>query len=117
MGTSYLPEKDELEIQMQKRIAELERANQDMHAENMALNQDVTKRKRAKEILRQNEQRVRLKLEDNFSSSRKAESLELAEIIDIQAVQAIMDDFYKFAHITMALLDLKGNVLIGVGWQ
>jgi ligand-binding sensor protein len=28
-----------------------------------------------------------------------------------------MDDFYKFAHITMALVDLKGNVLVSVGWQ
>ncbi|AKB78945.1 hypothetical protein MSHOH_2462 [Methanosarcina horonobensis HB-1 = JCM 15518] len=117
MGASNLPEKDELEIQMQKRIAELEKANQDLRAENMALNRDITKHKRAEEESGQNEQHFGLKLENNLSTSRKAENLELAEIIDIQAVQSIIDDFYKFAHITMALLDLKGNVLIGVGWQ
>ena len=117
MGTSNLPEKDELEIQIEKRIAELEKANQDLRAENMALNRDITKHKRAEEESGQNEQHFGLKLENNLSTSRKAENLELTEIIDIQAVQSIMDDFYKFAHITMALLDLKGNVLIGVGWQ
>ncbi|WP_269851588.1 hypothetical protein [Methanosarcina horonobensis] len=54
MGASNLPEKDELEIQMQKRIAELEKANQDLRAENMALNRDITKHKR----LRKNRARM-----------------------------------------------------------
>jgi len=44
-------------------------------------------------------------------------NLELADIIDIEAVQSLMNDFYKLAHITMALVDLKGNVLVGVGWK
>ena len=28
-----------------------------------------------------------------------------------------MDDFYELAHIPMAIIDLKGKVLVGVGWQ
>ena len=44
-------------------------------------------------------------------------NLELADIIDAQVIQSIMNDLYKLAHITMALVDLKGNVLVGVGWQ
>lgn len=44
-------------------------------------------------------------------------NLELADIIDTQVIQSLMDDFYKLAHVTMALVDLKGNVLVGVGWQ
>ncbi len=44
-------------------------------------------------------------------------NLELAEIVDAQAIQSLMDDFYKLAHIPMSLDDLKGNVLVGVGWQ
>jgi PAS domain S-box-containing protein len=43
--------------------------------------------------------------------------VELAEIIDAQAIQSLMDDFYKLSHIPMSLDDLKGNVLVGVGWQ
>ena len=44
-------------------------------------------------------------------------NLELAEIIDVQAIQSLMDDFYKLTHIPIGLNDLKGNVLVGVGWQ
>jgi ligand-binding sensor protein len=42
---------------------------------------------------------------------------ELTRIIDAKAVQSLMNDFYRLAHIPMALLDLKGNVLVSVGWQ
>ena len=58
-----------------------------------------------------------MKLESILSPDRDTANLELADIVDVQAVQSLMDDFYKFAHFTMALLDLKGNVLVGVGWQ
>ncbi|AKB36495.1 sensory transduction histidine kinase [Methanosarcina siciliae C2J] len=78
---------------------------------------DITDRKRAEEALRQSEQRVRLKLESIFSPSREIGNLELADIIDTQAIQSLMDDFYTLAYIPMSLIDLKGNVLAGVGWQ
>lgn len=117
MGTSNLPDRDELEIQMQKRIAELAKANKELRAENMALNCDITKFKKANEVLSQSEQRVRLKLENEFSSSQNMNSLELSEIIDVQAIKPLMDDFYKLTHIPIGLNDLKGNVLAGLGWQ
>ena len=44
-------------------------------------------------------------------------NLELAGIIDTQAIQSIMDDFYKLTRISAWILDLKGNILIGTGWQ
>ena len=57
-------------------------------------------------------------LEEKLLGSEVREmALELADIIDIEAIQSLMNDFYKLAHITMALVDLKGNVLVGVGWQ
>ncbi len=42
---------------------------------------------------------------------------ELTEILDIPAVQALMDDFYSLTNLLMAILDLKGNILVSVGWQ
>ena len=33
------------------------------------------------------------------SEPREMANLELAEIIDVQAIQSLMDDFYKLAHI------------------
>ncbi len=53
----------------------------------------------------------------NESEACEIDEVELSDIIDIQAIQSLMDDFYKFAHITIALVDLKGNVLVSVGWQ
>ncbi len=62
---------------------------------------------------------VQKELEEKLqeSESREMANLELADIIDTQVIQSLMNDFYKLAHITMALVDLKGNVLVGVGWQ
>ena len=45
------------------------------------------------------------------------ENLLLADIIDVPVIQSLMNDFYKLAHIPMGLNDLKGNVLVSVGWQ
>jgi len=74
-------------------------------------------RKRAEEVLNQREECFRKKLENNLSPAREVENLELAEIIDVQAIQPLVDDFYKLTKIPIGLNDLKGNVLAGAGWQ
>jgi len=74
-------------------------------------------KKQVEKTLSQGEQLFRLKLEKSFSPARKVENLELAEIIDIQAIQPLVDDFYKLTKIPIGLNDLKGNVLVGAGWQ
>jgi len=76
---------------------------------------NITESKRTEEAQSQSEQRSRL--ESILSLDGDTANLELADIVDVQVVQSLIDDFYKFAHFTMALLDLKGNVLVGVGWQ
>jgi PAS domain S-box-containing protein len=44
-------------------------------------------------------------------------NINLVEIIDIQTVQSLMNDFHRLAHIPIGLRDPKGNVLVGVGFQ
>ncbi|MGB9928525.1 MAG: PAS domain S-box protein [Methanosarcina sp.] len=51
------------------------------------------------------------------STALETKNLELAEIIDIKAIQPLMANFYKLTHIPIGLNDLKGNVLIYIGWQ
>jgi PAS domain S-box-containing protein len=44
-------------------------------------------------------------------------NLQLADIIDADAVQSLLGEFYQLARIPMAVLDVEGKVLVGVGWQ
>jgi len=74
-------------------------------------------RKRVDEVLNRGEQCFRPKSENSLLPARAVEGLELVEILDIQAIQSLMDDFYKLTHIPIGLNDLKENVLAGVGWQ
>ena len=82
----------------------------------VALN-DITECKRTKEALRKSEQQVTPKLENFHCPERELEHLDLSDIIDVTALQTLMDNFYKLAHIPMSITDLKGKVLVGVGWQ
>jgi len=43
--------------------------------------------------------------------------LELAEIIDLAAIDSMLGDFYLLTRVPIAILDLKGKVLVGKGWQ
>jgi PAS domain S-box-containing protein len=48
---------------------------------------------------------------------RDVSSLELADIIDVQAIQAVMDDFHNLTDISVAVIDLQGKVLVSTGGQ
>lgn len=43
--------------------------------------------------------------------------LELSSLINVADIQCMMDNFYKIVHIPMAILDLKGKILVNVGFQ
>jgi ligand-binding sensor protein len=60
---------------------------------------------------------VRRKSESNASPTGDLGELELADILDPPALQKLMDDFYAVARIPMSLVDIKGRLLVGVGWQ
>ncbi|MBS1230074.1 MAG: Histidine kinase domain S-box [Proteobacteria bacterium] len=78
---------------------------------------DISERKQAELALRESESRVQTKLNAILSPEGDVELLQLKDIIDIPAIQAMMDDFFKVTGILSAILDTSGNVLIAVGWQ
>lgn len=41
----------------------------------------------------------------------------LAGLIDAPALQSMMDDFYEITSIPMSLVDTRGEVIVGAGWQ
>ncbi|HEY3361164.1 MAG TPA: PocR ligand-binding domain-containing protein [Methanosarcina sp.] len=51
------------------------------------------------------------------SVTQEMANLELTDILDIPAIQSLIDDLYELTHITIALVDLKGNVPVIAGQQ
>lgn len=45
------------------------------------------------------------------------DELELADIFDAPAIQSMMDAFFALEKIGMAIIDLRGRVLVATGWQ
>lgn len=89
-------------------------AEQEIRNLNQELEQRVQQRTSQ---LHESEMRVRRKLESILSPEGDLARLELADLLDIPTVQSLADDIYKLAQIPMFILDLKGNVLVSVGWQ
>ncbi len=61
----------------------------------------------------------RIELEEKPRESEALEmmKLELTEVFDVHEIQSLMNEFYKLTHIPIGIIDLNGNVLVGVGWQ
>jgi len=70
-----------------------------------------------KQTLKASEQRAGLTPESVIAPWGEPGELELEDIIDVPALQALVDDFYALTRTPMGLIDLKGKVLVGVGWQ
>jgi signal transduction histidine kinase len=67
--------------------------------------------------LRESEQRVRRKLDSILSPEGDLGTLDLADMLDVPAVQSLAESFYESTHIPMFILDLEGNPVVAVGWQ
>jgi PAS domain S-box-containing protein len=53
----------------------------------------------------------------DLGSFEPKEQIELKDILDFKAIQSLMDDFYSLTHFGIGIIDLRGNVLVGTGWQ
>jgi len=99
-----------LEELVRERTGQFETANAQLQTE-------IVEREHAMEALRESEGRVRRTLDSVLSPEGDIASLELSDILDPEAVQSLLKDFYQLAHIPVAVLDVKGKVLAGAGWQ
>ncbi len=67
--------------------------------------------------LRNSEAAVRSKLQAVLEPESDLGILELADIIDIPAVQSLMEDFRSVTGLASAIVDDKGDLLVAVGFQ
>ena len=91
--------------ELEQRVKELEKAE--------------FERKRAVDVLRESEPRFQSKFDSDLLPNGEVDTvtLNLANIIDTQAIQSIMDDFFNLTNIGIAILDLYGKILVATGWQ
>jgi len=79
-----------------------------------ALDRKLQEQQRA---LHKSEADVRKKLQAILEPDGDIGALQLGDIIDHQALQRMMADFYRLTGIGIGILDTEGKVLVGVGWQ
>lgn len=93
-----------------------ERTN-DLRITNEKLLTELSNRKQAEEALMQSEATIRNKLKAITEPEGDIGTLELSDIIDTEALQSMMEDFYQLTGMLGAVLDVSGKVLVAVGWQ
>jgi PAS domain S-box-containing protein len=77
---------------------------------------DITERKEMENSLRESERTVRRKLDALLSPEGDIGTLNLADVIDTESTQSLMDDFYTLTGIGVAMVDRDGEVLVATGW-
>lgn len=78
---------------------------------------EITERKHAENALKESEGRARAQLDAILFPGGEIGKLGLGNIVDIQAIQEIMNAFHQLTHIGVGIVDNSGNVLVANGWQ
>lgn len=112
-----IAERKRTERDLAKKGEELNASYDQLTSSHEILRQTVDELSRSEQALKASEERVRQKLESLLSPTADIGKLELVDIIDTSAIQSMMDDFYAITHIGIGIIDLKGKVLVGTGWQ
>jgi PAS domain S-box-containing protein len=81
------------------------------------LDEEITAWKFAEKAAREREERLGSKLKILLSTDREVGAEEVGAFVDFRAIQELMDYFYKVTNIGIAIVDLKGNILVATGWQ
>jgi PAS domain S-box-containing protein len=78
---------------------------------------NITARKTAEDRLRYSETTARRKLEAILSPEADIRTLSLADILDPDAMQALLGEFSRLTGVANAIIDLQGAVLVANRWQ
>lgn len=95
-------------------ITERRAAENKLHELNRTLEKRVEQRTAD---LRESEREVRRKLDSILSPEGDVSNLELRDILDVEAIQPLLNDLSVITGIPLAIIDLKGNVVVTTPWH
>ncbi|HEX2869092.1 MAG TPA: PocR ligand-binding domain-containing protein [Ignavibacteriales bacterium] len=81
------------------------------------LKAEISQLRLSLEEAEQKEKYARQRLESLLWPDYEIEDLELSSILNKEEIQSMMEHFCNLLNIPMAIIDLSGRVLVGVGWQ
>jgi len=114
---SDITERKRAEAELVRRNNELNHANEELssiHEELRQTNDELVHRQHDLEESRAN---LKLKLDTILSPDYDVGEEELSNIINSDGIQGLLDDFYDLTRLTVAIIDLRGNILVATGWQ
>jgi PAS domain S-box-containing protein len=103
--------------ELQRQSEELQQQSEELQQQSEELLSQNEELEVQSDALRASEHRVRAKLDSILAPEGDIGTLDLADVIDVQAVQSLVDDLYNLSGFPVGIIDLKGRVLIGAGWQ
>ena len=59
-------------------------------------------------------------LEENLSTNLETDSnkkIDIKDLLDIPKLQLLMEEFYSFMHVPLAIIDTEGNILVQSKWS
>lgn len=104
-------------VQLEEELAERQIVQENLQEQAAVLEEEIEERLRVEKALQQSQATIKNKLAAILEPEGDIGTLELADIIDCEMLQSMLDDFYKVTGILGAVLDTSGNVLVAVGWQ
>ena len=104
-------------IQLEEELSERQLAQEALQEQATMLEEEIEERRRVEQALQQSEATIRNKLKAILEPEGDIGTLELSDIIDVEALRSMMEDFCTITGMLGAVLDVSGKVLVAVGWQ
>ncbi|MFP4458208.1 MAG: PAS domain S-box protein [Candidatus Zixiibacteriota bacterium] len=78
---------------------------------------DITKLKETELKLKNNQDTIVRKLKSILVPDTEITYLKLEDVLDIDKIQSMMNEFYELTNIGIAIVDNDGKILVKTGWQ